>query len=766
MVRDRGSTAELLPLLLDRKRRMRKRARSIFVLALPYMFTVFLPIIAVFWLGKMVTDAYLEKIVTDKQKNIESAVERFYSKISNVKTLSYMIEENDIIVRYVYKSLRGEELSLVDNMEIMELLSNFLTNSDVAIMYLYDKSNHRIITPRTVYSNASDYFRFAYLLDGYLPTEGVERLDAFSKGYEFSPSMKVELYQKATEVIEYRLMLPFQISNNQLQLVLSMETEEILDDLLDVLEEGDELYLYDYQGNLIYGNGNQYEEMFPDDSTGGLRILEMDRQKVYGMVWQSGDRLWKMKIGLSNFSVRGGIDASTWYVWFLMGVSLVVSATLCAYFTFCNHREIQEILALFRKEEDSIVGYKVIKEYAGNLIAENDRMKEDTLRLKDARKYEVLDKLIRNTYEGPEESSKALGRESLLDGKCAVLCIRYKGVSYRTFVSENITVKDFTKSFLEEIIERKFEVFDTSSRETICVLYMDGRDLKGVAEDIVSRMNVEIAYCYKIDMEIGVGNMVDSIYQISESYQQARAVLRYRESSGKNVHLYSELVQLEDVYFYPKEYDEMISDYVIAGKGAEARGLIRKIYRENFEENERILTASASEAIEGKLRDLLILLAGKYEISIEDRLDMMQSKKSSMSFFQLVLETVDIITESIVSRKNDAKQHTALKIMQYINENYCDNMLSLKQISQALGLHENYISNLFSSQYGEPVSVVIEKRRMERACKLIKNTDMKISDIAEAVGYSSDVSFRRAFKKIRGMSPGEYRASGFADSAD
>ena len=226
------------------------------------------------------------------------------------------------------------------------------------------------------------------------------------------------------------------------------------------------------------------------------------------------------------------------------------------------------------------------------------------------------------------------------------------------------------------------------------------------------------------------------------------------------------LVQLEDVYFYPKEYDEMISDYVIAGKGAEARGLIRKIYRENFEENERILTASASEAIEGKLRDLLILLAGKYEISIEDRLDMMQSKKSSMSFFQLVLETVDIITESIVSRKNDAKQHTALKIMQYINENYCDNMLSLKQISQALGLHENYISNLFSSQYGEPVSVVIEKRRMERACKLIKNTDMKISDIAEAVGYSSDVSFRRAFKKIRGMSPGEYRASGFADSAD
>lgn len=42
--------------------------------------------------------------------------------------------------------------------------------------------------------------------------------------------------------------------------------------------------------------------------------------------------------------------------------------------------------------------------------------------------------------------------------------------------------------------------------------------------------------------------------------------------------------------------------------------------------------------------------------------------------------------------------------------------MSLKQISLALGLHESYISNLFRSEYGEPVSVVIENRRMEKAC--------------------------------------------------
>lgn len=53
--------------------------------------------------------------------------------------------------------------------------------------------------------------------------------------------------------------------------------------------------------------------------------------------------------------------------------------------------------------------------------------------------------------------------------------------------------------------------------------------------------------------------------------------------------------------------------------------------------------------------------------------------------------------------------------------------------------------------------MVIENRRMEKACKLIKNTDMKISDIAQEVGYSSDISFRRAFKKKMGMSPIEWK---------
>ena len=277
-----------------------------------------------------------------------------------------------------------------------------------------------------------------------------------------------------------------------------------------------------------------------------------------------------------------------------------------------------------------------------------------------------------------------------------------------------------------------------------------------IVEDIVSRLKI-IAYSYNIEMEIGVGNIVDSVYQINESYLQAKAVLRYRETSGKNVYLYTELVQIEEVYYYPKEYDEKIYNYVMAGKKEEAKELIQRIFRDNFEENEQILTFSATESIKGRLKDLIILLAGKQQISVEAIMAENIEKQSITSFFKAVYEAVDVIVESFTEKRKDIQKSTALKIKHYIDDNFCDNLLSMKQISLALGLHESYISNLFKREYGESVSSVIENKRIEKACKLIKTTDMKISDIAQEVGYSSDISFRRAFKKKMGMSPGEFR---------
>ena len=104
--------------------------------------------------------------------------------------------------------------------------------------------------------------------------------------------------------------------------------------------------------------------------------------------------------------------------------------------------------------------------------------------------------------------------------------------------------------------------------------------------------------------------------------------------------------------------------------------------------------------------------------------------------------------------------------MEYVQNHFCEQELSLKQISQALGIHENYISNLFKDAFGENLSVFLEKLRIEKACSLIDSSQMKIEEIALAVGYAAGGTFRRAFKKHMGISPAEYRDKAYRQKQD
>ena len=94
---------------------------------------------------------------------------------------------------------------------------------------------------------------------------------------------------------------------------------------------------------------------------------------------------------------------------------------------------------------------------------------------------------------------------------------------------------------------------------------------------------------------------------------------------------------------------------------------------------------------------------------------------------------------------------TPRKIMAYINEHYGDSSLSVTSAAEAFSMSSSYFSlDVTFSKY-------LEGLRIEKACELIRNSDLNIEAIATEVGYTSSLSFRRAFKKVMGMPPSSYR---------
>ena len=72
-------------------------------------------------------------------------------------------------------------------------------------------------------------------------------------------------------------------------------------------------------------------------------------------------------------------------------------------------------------------------------------------------------------------------------------------------------------------------------------------------------------------------------------------------------------------------------------------------------------------------------------------------------------------------------------------------------------MSESYLSTLFKEQSGGNFADYVEMLRIEKACELLQNSANTVNDVAEAVGYNSVQSFRRAFKRVKGVSPKKLR---------
>lgn len=83
--------------------------------------------------------------------------------------------------------------------------------------------------------------------------------------------------------------------------------------------------------------------------------------------------------------------------------------------------------------------------------------------------------------------------------------------------------------------------------------------------------------------------------------------------------------------------------------------------------------------------------------------------------------------------------------------------ISAKEMANDYGVSETSLKNYFREVYGENLSVYRNRLRMEKAAKLLQDTSLCISAIAEQVGYLSQSKFAAAFKKYYKVNPVEFR---------
>ncbi|MGN0407016.1 MAG: helix-turn-helix domain-containing protein [Bacteroides sp.] len=99
---------------------------------------------------------------------------------------------------------------------------------------------------------------------------------------------------------------------------------------------------------------------------------------------------------------------------------------------------------------------------------------------------------------------------------------------------------------------------------------------------------------------------------------------------------------------------------------------------------------------------------------------------------------------------------TCRQIIEYV-ANHFMNEISLDTMAHDLGLSKYYISHIFSDRIKSSFPAYLGRCRAEHAARLLKTSQMSVTDIGFASGFNSSRTFYRAFREVYGMTPQEYR---------
>jgi len=408
--------------------------------------------------------------------------------------------------------------------------------------------------------------------------------------------------------------------------------------------------------------------------------------------------------------------------------------------------------------------YDFIKKWSGVLIDKNKAMNQQLEGMKPVTHEDFLSKVL----------SGELG-----DELCISMYAQEIELDFPTAGAKTVLVLEcgFAKAWSETAKRyRIIEIKNTISREWCRPSWfcqMDPDRLAVIAETGASEAHsgktmaealLALFERHYADMHaaIAVGPEIDSVPQLHESYRQACEMLKYKSFSPKNEVLDAVRMKYEQAR---SQADHYLSD-------SEIRFLSNMIQMGDLEACNKRLEHMLARLLSGHVKrqqaiawgvDLMnavIRVAAASQsrdfsmeryLSWYDELQQCSGADELRSFFQR------IFSEAVEQKDRDGdKQMLFEEVLRVIHERYHED-LTLEQFAAKCNMSTGHFSRNFKEVVGEKYIEYLTKYRLNAAKTLLLETDKKIEDISEAVGYMGRNSFINIFKKYEGVTPGKYR---------
>lgn len=439
-------------------------------------------------------------------------------------------------------------------------------------------------------------------------------------------------------------------------------------------------------------------------------------------------------------------------------ICFIVGLGLSYFFTNINYSPLKSILLTLpngsynAKEKNK---YKVIQDSISKIVEKNNYFEKTNNRYANNLKQLALTRLLCD-YINPSVRIDTILNDSGITFPYSyyyICCISCEDTSEDNIPLPLDLIFFSVDNVLNEMLEKRNEnsadkiIYEyTVIHRTCAIIFNTDNPANEDTERCISEALVFLQNALQLNFKHKISSAETDLYSIYHDFNSC-----YEEVTS---------IKSDSIgYEYNNNIQQSVMDSILAGDSDSALNILKTLYSSpQLSQYESVkclsydLICSISESL-SDINAINIVSANTLkDIVLAD------SKTKLVEIVNAYIVNVSSYYAS-ADNVNDAATSLAKNITSYVEAHYNDPQLNVNMISNHFKKTPSHITRVFKSVYGITLSNYISEYRINEAVNLLSNTDKKIKDISDSLGYTNSNVFIRTFKKIKGVTPTQFRLS-------
>ncbi|GMK44599.1 hypothetical protein PghCCS26_17270 [Paenibacillus glycanilyticus] len=746
-----------------------------------YIVILIIPSIAGF-LSYHTSISVTEKLsIENSVMQLQKSKELLERRMAEVEGFTRQLAINPDINVLMNEKSSGEQTNVYGIWRILRSVLTFgQTNDFLQQFYIYLGNYNVILTPGSAYVRPEHFYESFRYEDQSL-AEWRQTILGQTHRSEIMPLRQYNNRGTITSVVTYMQSLPLDsFSGSSPAIVVVTIDEKTITNLLTGITDkyGGWTQISDAGGRTIASLGTGVPDMqalAKDASFDADKTSQFYKDDLVITI-HSNTNGWVYRSGIPRHALLEYANQIKFITWTITGIAIAVGLFVGLMLAYRNSMPIHKLVSVVKEQfgkDDTTERneYDFLHGNIAEMIRSSNQLESELRRQLPLIRDAFLKRLLSGELQTREEIFAAASQANTgIYGHSGFVCILqvqgYTGMDSVEVLNELHAARLLLKQALLDIAGFTLTTDWGSDRIVIVFASKEAETGNTIGRDEIASLLDQLskhAFAeYRITFIAALGEAFASETEVSVSYEQAKQTMDQALHADRKGIVWFEETRLESAtYYYPLEMELRLIGTIRAGETEETSRIVRTVMSLNTEQRE--LSVEMWQQLAGELKGTLLKLldqksfmeSGMFE-QLKDRIIALHAT-DKRSFQAEIEEITGVMCSIVVSRKNDGHTRIIEAIKTYISGHFSDSDLTLYRVAEAVERPEKYISQLFKEVTGSNLSDYLEQVRMENAIALLRENRYTVDEISSRVGYNSSHSFRRAFKRVTGVSPSSYR---------